>query len=62
MATRPKDVNEVELARGWVQWLVDTRQGYLDALLALPRKERLKDRWGNKDRFVEERTTFTGQA
>ena len=44
MATRVKDVNEVELARGWVQWLVDTRQGYLDALLALPRKERLKDR------------------
>jgi uncharacterized damage-inducible protein DinB len=42
---RPRrDVSEVELARAWIDWLVDTRDGYLEALLALPRKERLKDR------------------
>ena len=37
-------VTEVELARAWIEWLVDTRSGYLEALLALPRKERLRDR------------------
>ena len=44
MAQRPKKVDEVRLARAWVNWLVDTRQGYLDALLALPKEERLRDR------------------
>ncbi len=44
MAPRSGAVGEVQLARGWVEWLVDTRKGYLDALLALPKKERLRDR------------------
>ncbi len=44
MTRRIPAVSEVELARGWIEWLVDTRQGYLDALLALPEKERLRDR------------------
>lgn len=37
----------------------------LDPVGTHPRGERLrylKDPWGNKDRFVEERTPFTGQA
>jgi uncharacterized damage-inducible protein DinB len=37
-------VTEVELARAWIDWLVDTRPGYLDSLLALSKKERLRDR------------------
>ncbi|MGI0054581.1 MAG: DinB family protein [Thermoplasmata archaeon] len=44
MAKLPKSVHEIELTRAWINWLVDTRQGYLDALLALPKKERLRDR------------------
>lgn len=44
MARRAKGLSEVELARGWIEWLVDTRRSYLDAVLALPKKERLKDR------------------
>jgi len=44
MPRRPAKVDEVELARAWINWLVETRQGYLDALLALPKKERLRDR------------------
>ena len=44
MARRSGAVDEVELARGWVEWLVETRKGYLDALLALPKKERWRDR------------------
>jgi len=44
MARRRSRVDEVELARAWIYWLVDTRQGYVDALLALPEKERLRDR------------------
>ena len=44
MARRPRKVDEVGLARAWIDWLVDTREGYLDALLALPKAERLRDR------------------
>jgi uncharacterized damage-inducible protein DinB len=39
-----RSVSEVDLARAWIDWLVDTRSGYLTALLELPRRERLKDR------------------
>ena len=44
MVHRPTKVDEVELARAWINWLVDTRKGYLETLLALPEKERLRDR------------------
>ena len=44
MARRSRKVDEVDLARAWINWLVDTRRGYLEALLALPTKERLRDR------------------
>jgi uncharacterized damage-inducible protein DinB len=37
-------VSEVDLARAWIDWLVETRSGYLTALLELPRTERLRDR------------------
>ena len=37
-------VGEVDLARAWLDWLVATRQGYLETLLTLPRRERLRDR------------------
>jgi len=43
--SRPhRKINEADLARAWIEWLVDTRSGYLDALLELPKKERTKDR------------------
>lgn len=41
---RGRRLTEVDLARGWIEWLVDTRPSYLKAVLALPRRERLKDR------------------
>lgn len=44
MASPPKRVGEVVLTRAWIDWLVDTREGYLASLLRLPRKERLRDR------------------
>ena len=44
MAPRTQKVDEAELARAWIDWMVATRRGYLDALLRLPRKERLRDR------------------
>jgi uncharacterized damage-inducible protein DinB len=44
MARRRRTVDEVELTRAWIDWLVATRPGYLDALLALPRNERRRDR------------------
>ncbi len=44
MARRTAKVDEVVLARAWINWLVDTRQGYVEALLALPKGKRLKDR------------------
>ncbi len=37
-------VSEVDLARAWIEWMVDTRQGYLESLLKLPKKERRRDR------------------
>lgn len=37
-------IDEVELAKSWIDWLVDTRTGYLEELLRLPEKERNKDR------------------
>ncbi len=40
----PRKVTEAELARAWIEWLVDTRPGYLESLLALSQKERLRDR------------------
>ena len=44
MAPKTTKVDETQLARAWIDWLVDTRRDYLDALLRLPRKERLRDR------------------
>jgi|SRR5580658_2148707 uncharacterized damage-inducible protein DinB len=37
-------IGETDLAGAWIDWLVDTRTGYLETLLHLPRKERVKDR------------------
>ena len=39
-----RKVNEIDLAKAWIIWLVDTRRGYLEALLRLSAKERLRDR------------------
>jgi uncharacterized damage-inducible protein DinB len=39
-----RGVTEVDLARAWIDWLVDTRRGYLESLLELPKTERLRDR------------------
>ncbi len=39
-----RTVSESELARAWVLWLVETRNGYLEKLLELPAEEREKDR------------------
>jgi uncharacterized damage-inducible protein DinB len=39
-----RKISEVDLARAWLEWLVDTRSGYLETLLKLPKKERLRDR------------------
>lgn len=44
MAPKTKKVDETELSRAWIDWMLDTRRGYLEALLRLPRKERLRDR------------------
>jgi uncharacterized damage-inducible protein DinB len=41
---RTPNVTEVDLARAWIEWLVATRSGSLEALLKLPPKERTKDR------------------
>jgi len=44
-ATRPRrKVTEADLARAWIEWLVDTRTGYLEQLLKLPERERTRDR------------------
>ncbi len=37
-------MDELTLARGWIEWLVDTRTGYLESLVQLPESERTKDR------------------
>ncbi len=39
-----RKIDEVDLARAWIDWLVDTRPGYAETLLRLPKKERTKDR------------------
>lgn len=44
MSVDTQSLDEVALARGWIEWLVDTRAGYMDTLLKLPGPERLKDR------------------
>lgn len=44
MSPEVKNIDEVTLARGWIDWLVETRQGYLDTLFQLTETERLKDR------------------
>jgi len=44
MKRKSRRIGEADLARAWIDWLVDTRTGYLEALLKLPRKERVKDR------------------
>ena len=37
-------ISEVDLARAWINWRVDTPSGYLETLLTLRRRERVKDR------------------
>lgn len=44
MSPEVKKIDEVTLSRGWIEWLIDTRKGYLDTLYELPEAERLKDR------------------
>ena len=44
METSDRKVDEVDLARAWIEWLVDTRAGYLETFLKLPPEERRKDR------------------
>jgi uncharacterized damage-inducible protein DinB len=44
MGRSHRKISEVDLARAWIDWLVDTRSGYLETLLKLPKKERLRDR------------------
>ena len=39
-----RSFSEADLARAWIQWLVETRKGYLEKLLELPLEERLRDR------------------
>jgi uncharacterized damage-inducible protein DinB len=39
-----RTITEVDLARAWIDWPVDTRPGYLETLFKLPKKERIKDR------------------
>ncbi len=39
-----RSISEADLARAWIQWLAETRKGYLEKLLELPPKERLRDR------------------
>jgi uncharacterized damage-inducible protein DinB len=42
--TPPSPVDEVALARAWLDWLADTRRGYLETLLGLSAPDRRKDR------------------
>jgi uncharacterized damage-inducible protein DinB len=37
-------VDETSLARAWIEWLANTRTGYVETLLKLPEAERRKDR------------------
>ena len=43
-ATKARTVDEVELARAWLEWLADTRRGYTEVLLGLSESDRRKDR------------------
>lgn len=43
VSSRPS-VTEVDLARAWIQWLVETRKGYFEKLIGLPSEERVRDR------------------
>jgi uncharacterized damage-inducible protein DinB len=44
MSAKNPEIDEVALARAWIDWLVVTRTGYQDALLKLPTAELRKDR------------------
>jgi uncharacterized damage-inducible protein DinB len=44
MPAKTSRMDEVTLARAWIDWLVDTRTGYMDSLLRLPEPELRKDR------------------
>jgi len=44
MVSENPSVDEIALARAWVEWLVDTRTGYADRLLQLSEPERRRDR------------------
>ena len=44
MSQPKRKISEADLARAWIEWLVDTRSGYLEALLKLSKEERVKDR------------------
>jgi uncharacterized damage-inducible protein DinB len=44
MSQPKRKISEADLARAWIEWLVDTRSGYLEALLNLSGKERIRDR------------------
>ncbi|MBX8635027.1 MAG: DUF664 domain-containing protein [Thermoplasmata archaeon] len=44
MSSEVKKIDEVTLARAWIEWLVETRTGYMDTLFLLPESDRLKDR------------------
>ena len=40
----PRTIGEADLARAWIEWLEETRRGYLEKLLELAPEERLRDR------------------
>ncbi len=42
--TQPLPVDEVALARAWLDWLADTRRGYVETLLGLSEPDRRRDR------------------
>jgi uncharacterized damage-inducible protein DinB len=42
--TEIRTVDEVALARAWLDWLADTRRGYVETLLGLSESDRRKDR------------------
>jgi uncharacterized damage-inducible protein DinB len=37
-------VDEIALAKCWLEWLADTRDGYVESLIKIPEAERRKDR------------------
>ncbi len=42
--TQTRTVDEVALARAWLDWLAETRRGYVETLLGLSESDRRKDR------------------